>query len=237
MVASSIVHADEKVILVTSEWIPYTSETMKGGGMVTEIVSAAFKESGLDIEYQFVPWLRAEEYVREGRAYAVFPYVKTDIRKETYDFSGALVGSAQTFFYLKQNIDTDLTWERYEDLKNYKIGGTFGFWYVPALEAAGLDVDTANSDEMGIQKLYRRRFDLFAVDELHGWAIVKKLYPNQVDLFGSTNQALKADDYRLMVSRTYPDAVSITKQFNAGLQRIKRNGVYSAILDKYNISD
>lgn len=237
MLVSGITHAGEKVILATSEWIPYTSETEEGGGVVIEIISAAFKEAGIEVEYQFLPWLRGEKYVKRGDVYAIFPYVKTDERNTTYQFSDPLIRATQKFFYLKRRITSEVRWERYEDLKAYTIGGTFGFWYLPVFKAAGLNVDASSDDRLGIQKLYSGRFDLFAVDELNGWAIIKTLYPNEVARFGSTNQVLKADYYRLMISRKYPHAESITPQFNAALKRIKKNGVYSAILNKYNISE
>jgi len=38
-----------------------------------------------------------------------------------------------------------------------------------------------------------------------------------------------------MVSPEYPNAKALTKRFNDALERIKENGVYDDILDKYGL--
>lgn len=234
---AGIGNAGQKVIVITSEWMPYCSEYVEGYGFFTEIVSAAFNEAGIDIEYEFYPWVRGEEYVKHGDGYATFPYLVTEERKQSFDFSDPIFRTTQRFFYVKSSITSEVTWERYEDLKPYKIGGTLGYWYQPVFEAAGLKVDYCAKEELGIQKLYYGRFELFAADEASAWEIINKLYPDETGTFGMVEQVMKVDDLRLMVSRVYPDAASITAQFNAALQRIKENGTYAAILEHHNIAE
>ncbi|MBF0203780.1 MAG: transporter substrate-binding domain-containing protein [Desulfamplus sp.] len=202
--------AKEKIILVTGEWPPYTSGKMEGYGFFTEIVSAVFKEAGFEVEYQFYPWLRCEKNIQNGNAYATFPYIINDERKAIYDFSDPFANSTGKFFYLKSNIKSDIVWEKYEDLKKYKIGGTAGYWYVKAFEEVGMKIDLAASDEIGMKKLYGGRFDLLATEELVGWSLIKTLFPAQLDNFGMVKKPLNTDELRLMVSRTYPEAASFT---------------------------
>ncbi len=237
LLTAGYANAGEPVTVVTSEWLPYCSEHVEGYGFVTEIVTAAFEEAGIEIEYKFYPWLRGEEYVKDGDGYAAFPYVMSEKRKQIFDFSDPIFKSTQRFFYMKDRITSDVTWEEYEDLKPYELGGTLGYWYKPVFEAAGLDVDYCASEENGFRKLYHGRFELFAADVAPAWVIINRLYPDEADRFGMTEQVLKSDDFRLMISRTYPHAASITEQFNAALKRIKDNGTYSAILKKHDIGE
>ncbi|MBF0573717.1 MAG: transporter substrate-binding domain-containing protein [Desulfamplus sp.] len=234
---TAICMAGEKVVLVTGEWAPYTSEKMEGQGFFTEIVSAVFKEAGLEVEYKFHPWLRCEDTVQKGKAYAAFPYMINDERKKMYDFSEPLAKSTGRLFYLKSNLKSDVVWEKYEDLKKYKVGGTAGYWYEKAFTDAGVKLDLAVSDELGMKKLQGKRFDLLATDELVGWTLIKTLFPAEIDNFAVVKKPLNNDDLRLMVSKTYPDAAAITKKVNEALQRIKDKGIYSEILKKYNISE
>ncbi|MBF0203781.1 MAG: transporter substrate-binding domain-containing protein [Desulfamplus sp.] len=234
---STLCIAKGKIILVTGEWPPYTSEKMKGYGFVTEIVSAIFKEAGLEVAYEFYPWLRCENHIKHGVAFAAFPYFINDERKAIYDFSDDLARATGRFFYLKSNIKTDVVWEKYEDFKEYKIGGTAGYWYQKAFEDAGIKLDLAATDELGIKKLRAGRFDLLATDELVGWSLIKEFFPAESNNFDIVKKPLNNDDLRLMVSRTYPEAASITKQVNEALQRIKIKGIYSEILKKYNMSE
>ena len=148
---SASICAEAKVVIVTGDWPPYTSEKMEGYGFLSKIVSAAFKEAGIEIEYQFYPWLRCEKNIKEGKAYAAFPYIITDERKAIYDFSDPLGKSSFKFFYLKSNVKSDVVWEKYEDLKKYKVGGTAGYWYEKTLTDAGIKLDLAVSDELGVK--------------------------------------------------------------------------------------
>ncbi|MBF0303138.1 MAG: transporter substrate-binding domain-containing protein [Desulfamplus sp.] len=237
LLSASICVAEEKVVLVTGEWPPYTSEKMEGYGFFTEIVSAVFKEAGLEVVYEFYPWLRCENNVKDGNAYAAFPYIITDERKTIYDFSDSLGKSEFSLFYLKSNIKSDVVWEKYEDLKKYKIGGIAGYWYEKTFQCAGIKLDLAVSDELGMKKLQMDRFDLLATDELVGWTLIKTLFPSDINNFAVVKKPLNNDELRFMVSRTYPDAQAITKKVNEALKRIKNKGIYSEILKKYNISE
>ncbi|MBF0378216.1 MAG: transporter substrate-binding domain-containing protein [Desulfamplus sp.] len=229
--------AGEKIVLVTGEWAPYTSEKMKGQGFFTEVVSAVFKEAGLEVEYKFYPWLRCEDMIQKGKAYAAFPYMINDERKKIYDFSEPLAKSTGRLFYLKSNVKSEVVWEKYEDLKKYKVGGTAGYWYEKPFADAGVKLDLAVSDELGMKKLHGGRFDLLATDELVGWDLVNTFFSTDKHNFAVVKKPLNNDNLRLMVSRTYPDSQAITKKVNEALQRIKDKGIYSKILKKYNISE
>ena len=61
-----------KLLLVTNEWAPYTSENLGEYGMVSKIVALAMEEAGLEYEIQFRPWARALEMVKYGDAWGSF---------------------------------------------------------------------------------------------------------------------------------------------------------------------
>ena len=130
--------AGQKLTLVTGEWAPYTAEKMVGYGFFTEIVSAVFKEAGLNVEYKFLPWIRCEKEVKEGTAFAAFPYKITDERKQTYDFSDPIANSTGRFFYLKSRIKSEVKWAKLEDLKSHSVGGALGYWYEKDFATAGI---------------------------------------------------------------------------------------------------
>ncbi len=231
---SVAINAGQKVILATGEWAPYTSEKIKGHGFFTEIVSAVCKEAGLDIEYRFYPWLRCERSLKNGEAFAAFPYKRTDDRKLNFNFSAPLAKSTDKFFYLKNKIISEVKWNKFEDLKVYKIGGTFGYWYQKPFERAGLKIDLGYDDERGIKKLWGGRFDLLATNELVGWSLIKKMFPEDINKFDVVKKDLSSDALRLMMSRTYPDASAITKKINIAIKIIKKNGIYEKIIKKHN---
>ncbi|MBU1344055.1 MAG: transporter substrate-binding domain-containing protein [Proteobacteria bacterium] len=228
-------NADQKILLVTGEWSPYTSEKIEGYGFFTEIVSAIFKDAGLEVEYKFYPWQRCESLVKSGTAFATFPYKVTEDRKKTYDFSHSLASSTGRFFYLKKRIKSDIKWESFTDLKPYSIGGTKGYWYEKPFKENGLKIYYGYNDENGIRNLWLERVDLLATEELVGWSLIKKMFPQEIDKFDTVKKPLNQDNLSLMISLSYPNAASIKEKFNVCLERIKGKGVYSKILKKHNI--
>ncbi len=226
---------DQTVVLATGDWAPYTSETMENYGAFTEIVSAVFKEMGVPVKYVFYPWKRAEDEVKAGNVFAAFPYIETEERLKEYDFSEPVFISTGKFFYMPQKQKSEITYDKLEDLQSYQVGGVLGYWYEAPFKAAGLQTDYVHSDELNLQKLYAGRVDLAASEELVGWALIKKLYPQEVDQFATVEKPLNEDALRLIVSRKYPAAAGLLQKFNAALKIINTNGTMQQILIKYGL--
>ena len=59
--------AQDTVVISTGEWAPFTSESMDNNGVGLHIISAAFAQVGLEVEYQFLPWTRAMEDAEQSK--------------------------------------------------------------------------------------------------------------------------------------------------------------------------
>ncbi len=66
--------------IVTGEWIPFTSKSMKHYGKFTQRVTIVFQEMGIEPAYRFYSWQRCFDAVIKGRAWAAFPYSYTEDR-------------------------------------------------------------------------------------------------------------------------------------------------------------
>lgn len=223
------------ILLATGEWAPYASQSMEDLGVFTEIVSAAFHEMGMEPRYTFYPWKRAEQMVEKGEVLAAFPYKITTERKQMFDFSDPVMLTTGQLFYLKKNFPNGITYNTYKDLAPYKIGGVIGYWYETVFKQANLNVEYVPSDTQNIHKLYRNRIQLTVSDELVGWALIKSLYPQEISLFAVAEKPLNRDELRLMISREYPFAAKLTENFNAALVRLRKKGMVSKILEKYEM--
>lgn len=226
-----------KVALVTGEWAPYTSQSMDGKGFFVEIVDAVFKQMKATYSLSFVPWARAEEMVKNGDAFACLPYTVTDERKAVYDFSDIVAKSTGRFFAIKGGrVPAAFAWNTYADLKPYTIGGVWGYWFEDSFKSAGLRVDNADKDDSNAKKLSAMRIDLWPTDELVGWQLIKSVDPQNLGNYFTLAKPLNESALCLMVSRNYPQGAAILAKFNTALDAIKKNGVYKAILAKYNLA-
>ncbi len=228
--------AADTIPILTGELPPYASAEMAGYGAVSELITAALAAVEQTPSYTFYPWQRAEQLVREGQAFAVFPYVVTEERQAEFDFSEPVFISTGKFFYRLSEHPAGIRYDTLEDLQPYRISGVLGYWYEERFAEAGLQVEYVDSDEDSLRALYLGRVDLVPIDELQGWTILEQLYPEEVDDFATVSNPLNQSAAHLMISRTYPQAERLTETFNEGLRTIKENGVYEQILAKYGIN-
>jgi polar amino acid transport system substrate-binding protein len=227
--------AREKIILATGEYIPYVTFSGSGKGFFCEIVTAAFRAVGIDVEYRDCPWKRCEMEVANGTVMGALPYAYTPERAEKYLFSDVVAASQGKLFYDKTRFPAGIPFNRYEDLRKYRIGGTMGYWYEKEFRNAGLTVDYAATDELNIKMLHLGRTDLFPIDELAGWYIIRKMLKGDAGRFATLDKPLYVGTLCVIFSRKNPYAAGIAERFNAGLALIKERGIYRKILEKHGI--
>ncbi len=232
----------DKITLATGEYQPYSSESMDGYGFVSEVLTAAFGEVGIEPEFVFYPWNRCEKVITDGKIYATFPYVQNEPRKKKYNFSDYSVSSTRfLFFYHKSNdkIKSGFSYDELTDLLPYKIALLEGYFTTEILKNAGLEstFDKTVDEVSALRKLIAGRVDFVPLNELVGRQLIKKHFPEEADNFLTLDKALVEDKHYLMISQTYPNAEKITEVFNKGLKTIKENGVYDEILAKYGVAN
>lgn len=224
--------ADEPILLVTNEWTPYVSSDRDNPGLITEIILAAFKEAGVEVQVEFRPWRRCALMVEDGAAFAAFPYARTETRQKYAWFSDPIWECRNVFFYLKGRRG-NFDYTSLEALRSFVIAGTSGNYYEGVFREKNLTVDYAPGEASGVRKLWEYRADLFAEAEAVGWTLINRLFPGSTFMFGSTPTPWNVNPQSLMVSRRYPDAHILMERFNSGLKTIRENGTYTRIVRKY----
>lgn len=224
--------AGEKIQIVTGEYFPYSTEKGINKGILVEVINEIEKRTGLDFEIKFYPWKRCEELVKKGEAFGAFPYIVTEERNKIFYFSEPLIKSIGKFFYLKDKIKSP-SWSSYDNLMNYTIGGTLGYWYEIPFRENNLKVDYSPDDDTSLKKLYTGRVNILAIEELVGWALIKKYYPTEIEKFETMEKNLNESDLHLMISKVYPMSKTLRDKFNSGLKEIKADGTFDKIVNKY----
>ncbi|RPJ28945.1 MAG: hypothetical protein EHM33_02775 [Chloroflexi bacterium] len=223
------------IVLTTGEWVPYTGETLAEYGFFTEIVTAVFDEMKMTPDYMFYPWERAEKAIGDGEAWGAFPYSANEERAKTFAWSDNIAYGRTTFFYYKPHMEA-ITWEKLEDLQPYVVGSVTGYYHETMFADAKLNVDASSDEASGVKKLQAGRIDLFPMADLVGWALIKELFPDEVENFGVLEKPLDQTELCIMVSKSDPEALKLLDEFNAALQAIKDNGIYEEILTKYGLT-
>lgn len=236
--------AKEIVRIAVGEWPPYLSQTSPHFGVAAHIVEEAFQATGMDVEYQFLPWARVAVYVENGQFDASILWVKTEERETRYLFSDVLLEGEAVFFY---NRDNPLIWQNMEDLSGKRFGGLLSASYpwFDAARAAGIpmQMEQVPTERQNFAMLLSQRIDAYAMDKLVGMHILQQDFPSQAEQITFDPRPVETWPYRLIFTRS-PRGETLVEQFNRGLEIIElqgtvrvhlnnvANGVYLPVNDK-----
>ncbi|XPV76086.1 MAG: substrate-binding periplasmic protein [Desulfovibrio sp.] len=225
----------DKLCFAEGEWPPYVSETLPEKGFATAIIRAVVQEMGMEAQLDFYSWERALYLVQKGEVPATYPWIKNDVRGEYAYFSDPIHKSDEGFYYLKERFPDGVVIHDIEDLNAYFLGGIHSYWYLPKLVEAGLSVDLSYDAERAFVKLGAGRFDLLPVNKLRGTFAIYKKVPLRAKEFGFTPNPFAEGEMRVMFSKAHPDALSLMNKFNAALKRLRENGGYERVLDRFGM--
>jgi len=231
--AASSALAQETVTVTTLEWPPYTSPELPFGGAVTEIVTQAFANAGLEADIVTLPWQRAIVMAREEHHIAgYFPgyhcrHMDGFVPSDPIGF-GPLG--------LVENAEAPISWEAIDELgeKQYVIGTVLGYANTDEFdEKAGtgwIKVVPAADDITNLRKLMRQRIDAAVIDRL----VLSFLLATEPSL--AEGRELLVFDERPLEEKTLflcfnddEEGRALRDTFNAGLSTIDVNDT----IDRY----
>ncbi|MBI3897733.1 MAG: transporter substrate-binding domain-containing protein [Gammaproteobacteria bacterium] len=227
--------AAQTVRLVTLEWPPYVGKTLPHEGGSAAVVRAAFKEVGVDVSIEFMPWTRALKTGSYGKGYAgYFPAYRGDERSKVSLISEP-IGSSP--LGMARRADRSITWRNLDELGSFRLGVVSGYINTAEFDrrvSEGLlQTDIAPSDESNLKKLIVGRIDLAVIDR----NVFDYLLRTQPTLTTHREELLfdgpLLEDKPLFVYfQRNADGERLRQLFHQGLTRINANKVfYSAVAE------
>ena len=194
-------------------------------GLAVDLLNAAAQRAGLRIEYLPVPFKETQSALLDGRADATYPLAVNPTRKETFDFSEALLSTGGGLFVrAPEKTPTDWSALTGKIVVTPKSGPLAGYIQQNAPQVKL--VTTVDYDE-SLAKLIAGEADAAALNFQVGAQLAAKTYPGKVT---------PADRFFLEL----PLAVATTKgqnwflsRLNAGITQIRQDGTMKAITDKW----
>ena len=225
-----ILNAQEKVIIANGEWKPYLSKELKHGGVSTHIVTEAFKNVDIEVEYKWYgdSWKRAYVDAKNGKTdgTCIWSYKPERAQEMYYSKYAVLEGKRDLIFHLK---DMDFDWQTVEDLYDYKIGITSGYTYGEevdtAIENGKITVDKCHSEKLNFEKLLNERFDLL----ISGQKVAKKIIEEnfsqaEANKIVSHPKPIRVVSYHLLLTKKNPDNKKLMEKFDKGLKMLIDSG-------------
>ena len=228
--------AQEAIRITNGEWEPYMSEYTLHYGVNSHIVAEAFKLEGIKVEWGFFPWKRAYQLAKKGVEWdASATWWPAKETKEAFLIGDAVSQTSFVFFHLK---DKKLDWNRFDDLKNLRIGGTLEYDYGEAftgfLRKYNKELDWAASDEQGYKKLLLDRIDVLPNDRIVGLQQIRNTFSiEDAERFTFHPKEFEHSTLHLIISKNSPHAEFFLERFNAGFKKLRENGKLREILDDF----
>lgn len=232
-------YAEETVRLASGEWPPYQSKDLKHAGVVSRIVTEAFAQSGIRVEFGYFPWKRSYYYAETGQWDGTFVWFETPERRKLFYISDPVIDISYVFFHKE---DFSFDWKDIHDLKALIVGGTLSYDYGPAFQSAEKDgairVVRKPTDEENFRRLLQDKIHVFPCDIEVGYELIRKHFTaEEVQLFMHHPLPVRADPHHLLLSRKIERNKRLIVLFNSGLQRIKENGQYDRYISESRRGD
>lgn len=192
----------EPVKIAIGEWKPFISADLPGYGPHTERVVSVLKAAGYDLEFEFVPWKRGYEMVKEGKYAATFSWYTSDEREADFLVPTVPV-DVQTgaLFYKKDRFPDGLKVETLQDIKDQGLKplGVMSYWYMDGFAKLGVDVQELSKPELAWKMLDSGRADVFIEDV----AVAKETLGAEAATIVQGN-VMREDPMYILFSRTHP---------------------------------
>ena len=236
MAAEKIFHA------VAVAYPPFTLRETTEHGMSWELSKTALETQGYNVSVEFAPWARAFSDTKDGKYDGLLIAYWTKERAELFvyhDHPVALVATG--FFKKKERKDIKYT-GNLSDVSSFDIGvernASMGEEFDKADHLNKIFVNESKqilkmvylgNIDLGVAGFEYSRYNLKNIEKLTGFEGII----NGIEFI---QPPFARRPVYLMISKKTPNFKQKLKDLNAGLEKIRTNGVFKSILKKHGIS-
>ncbi len=215
-------------LAVEDAWEPYANPD--GTGMSVEIVTAAFKSVGVDVVLEVLPYARVLHEVKSGKYVGGLNVARETSREDDFLWGREMLFLAHAHYYHHKSRPL-----RVQEPRSLQGGERIGV-------IRGYEYGNLFHDHEGIVRVWANRhdqiIDMLRLDRVQAVIMFEKtagLYLREMHLEDEIQAAFPSEPSRIFVafSKHRPEAPHYLELLDEGLRRIKADGTYQAILDKY----
>ncbi|WP_426110911.1 substrate-binding periplasmic protein [Pseudomonas sp. DSP3-2-2] len=233
---SPTANAEPALRIVTEELPPYNM-TQHGQvtGMSTEVVQAVLKEIGIETSIQPMPWARAYELALNESNVLIYSIARTPAREELFHWVGAI---APTQWYIFSLAERPIKLNSLNDARGHQIATVnqdVGEQYLISKGfRIGEELQSSTKYEHNYRKLKVDHVELWISNELNALYLTRQNGedPEKVLIRSLALPELTSQEGLSMAFSRETPAQTVEK-FRLGLETIRRNGVYDAIMRKW----
>jgi len=233
------------------EWAPYTYFKRVNGkidktkiiGIMPDVLNEISKQTGLKYSIDMIPWSRCvnmvKNYDKTHKYEAFMDGSYTTKRAKEFLVSLPIYATHQTIFYSSKKFPNGVVKNSKFDINNYKICDVHGYTIEHYYKEMGLrkdkKIDQRAKDYTAVfKKISSGRCDITVASggPIYGMAIIGKIKIPK-DIKSQPFPNMKQSTFHIFISKKSPRAKELLKQINDSIKKIKSDGTFQKIEDKY----
>lgn len=221
---------------------PYIGPDIPGQGYVAELVKAVLEPLGYAVEIRFYPAARARNLAASGQVDGFLPVVNDHALDRDFQltspFPGVRVGllKARGLQLPYPGNAPAKPLDTLVQLGKYRFGAVRGAGLAPEFDGAEfLRREYVASDLQNLDKLALGRLDLVLLDKYAAGDLMILQRPHLIGRFEFLNPPLFERDFHVAFSRKSAGGDKLFRDFNRGLERLRRSGQLAELLLRHGM--
>ncbi len=229
----------EKITVGWESWEPYSyaDEKQQMLGLDVEIITAAAKNAGFEVEFKEYPWKRILHNIETGELDLTCGASKTAEREVYANFTEPYRTESAVLF-VRKGTAGNFPFKELKDIipATFQLGVETEYFYgdkyaeLMKKEEFAKHVETVNRAELNYNKLLKGRIQGFLTDPFAGAAYLKK--NNLTDQIETHPMPVYSDAIHFMISKK-TQKVNLVQQLNDAIKKMKADGSLEVILNKW----
>lgn len=231
---SQLFEPEGTIKIVAYEYPPLTTFEMPSMGLCSEIIREAFAAAGVavTIENQVVRNLAVYSLIQDNSVAMIgaeSDFSEDEQKQLIFMPCYTMTGR---YFYYRPNHTKELKWQgKLDNLNGFTYGALTGE-DVTAYKKAGIKI--VRGDLVSLFKMLRdEKIDFLSVADLCGEWLVKKNFAKEKNDFAKMAVLSWQAPFSIIFNKKHPRCKEISTAFAEGFDKIKQNGKYVEIIEKY----
>jgi len=213
----------------------YVDDNGKVTGIDIEIIDLLMKELNISYEFKLIKsTARGVAEAKIGNVDMLISKIMKEDRKEYLIYPEETYRDIAWNFFIRKEDVGRIKYYSLNDLEGLRVGATKNFAYTDEFWASNLNLDVIMTNELQIEKLIGKRFDIVPMTTLS--TLYKLRKSGQIDKVTYLPKVLVYTKLYNAFTKasTFPNKEYLIKEYDSVIRKLTETGQIKAIFNKYN---
>lgn len=224
-------------VLASHEWAPFASRQTRFFGIIPRITSELLHSQGIEVKYRFMHWSDTLDGIISEEFDGALVWVMDDLRHESFLISDPIMKYRSALYYRRDFPKPTTS----NDLLGFRMGINSHYVYdrnsYHLLKKGLVKPIQASNDVEHFQNLIDGKIDFYLSPLVTSKPLLESNFPPaQYKTLAYSSSVFKFPATHLIINRHREGSLEFMQNFNAGLQRLQRNGTIDRYIEDLRFS-